>query len=73
MNAMNTLTKNEGPTFHEVETSEVRAVAGGRVEVYEPVSYPAAGTPWPTPWRAIGYPVPDPWLAAGSQQYVIGI
>ena len=70
---MNTPTRNEGLTFQRVDTSELQAVAGGRVEVYEPVSYPAAGTPWPTPRRAVGYPVPDPWLAAGSQQYVIGI
>ena len=74
MTETNILTKtDEGPARHAGEISELQTLVGGRVEVYGPVSYPAAGTPWPTPRRAVGYPVPDPWLAAGSQQYVIGI
>jgi bacteriocin-like protein len=73
MHAMNTMTKaEEGPALQEMNTSELQTIIGGHVEVYEPVSYPTAGTPWPTPWRAAGFPFPDPWRAAGQQQYVIG-
>jgi hypothetical protein len=72
MNAMNTMTRNEvGPALQEVETSKLQALVGGRVEVYEPVSYPPGGYPEPSPWRAATIPFPDPWLVAG-QQYVIG-
>jgi len=73
MHAMNKLTKtDEGPALQEMDVSKLQTIVGGRVEVYEPVSYPAAGYPQPSPWRAAGYPVPDPWLVAGQQQYVTG-
>jgi hypothetical protein len=69
---MNPMNKHEEPALHEMETSELQAIAGGHVEVHVPVSYPPGGYPLPSPWRAAGYPVPDPWLVAGQQQYVIG-
>jgi hypothetical protein len=69
MHAMNKLTKTDaGPALQEMDVSELQTITAGRVEVYEPVSYPTAGTPW----RAAGFPFPDPWRAAGQQQYVIG-
>ena len=73
MHAMNKLTKtDEAPALQEMDVSELQTITGGRVEVYVPVSYPAAGFPLPTPWRAAGFPFPDPWRAAGQQQYVTG-
>jgi hypothetical protein len=69
MNAMNKRRRNqEGSALQDVQTSELQAIAGGRLEVYRELSYPPGGFPVPSPERAVGYPVPDPWLVAGQQQ-----
>jgi hypothetical protein len=73
MNDKHKLTKPEaGPELQEIETSDLQAIVGGRVEVYRNVSYPAGGFPSPSPWHAAAFPNPEPWLVAAQQQYVIG-
>jgi hypothetical protein len=69
MNAMNTLTRNEGPTLQEVQTSELKAIVGGYLAGHKVVQL----YPQPSPWFAPqltepvgGFPQPNPELGGGA-------